>query len=148
MNIAIDVRCAHEVPDIGHLEEFCRYALTQQGVPDTAELSVSFVDDAEIAELNARWRHIEGPTDVLSFPMDEPDTPESMDEEVIPLGDIVIAPAVARRQATEFGSTFTEEVELLLAHGILHLLGYDHVEDDEAVEMENLERKILSGWRA
>ncbi|MGN0035274.1 MAG: rRNA maturation RNase YbeY [Coriobacteriales bacterium] len=145
MNVMTDVRCERALPDVDRLEALCVFALRQESAPETCELSLSFVDDDEIAELNARWRHREGPTDVLSFPMDEPDADGAG---VVELGDIVIAPDVAYRQSADYGDTFVEELELLLVHGVLHLLGYDHVDDGEAVVMESRERDILSSWRS
>src|SRR5207342_1642180 len=100
--------------------------LRAEGVED-AELSVSFVEDAEIEDLHLRYMGEPGPTDVLSFPQDDPD-----EDGVRMLGDVVIAPAVAARNNPEDPSA---ELRLLLVHGILHLLGYDHEEDGERAEM-------------
>jgi probable rRNA maturation factor len=102
--------------------------LRAEGI-ERAELSVSFVDEAEIAELHARFMDEAGATDVLSFPLDADDADE---DGMSLLGDVVIAPSVAaRNNPVDPGA----ELRLLLVHGILHLLGYDHEEDAERVEM-------------
>ena len=105
---------------------------------------------AQIAELNEKYRHKEGPTDVLSFECDGVDDDLSAmtlaEDPVFELGDVIIAPDVASRQMREFGTTFEEEISLLLVHGLLHLCGYDHIEDDEAEVMEKREAEILEAW--
>lgn len=98
-----------------------------EGLTGSVELSVSFVDDAEMADLHERYMHEEGPTDVLSFPLDEVD-----DRGVRLLGDVIVAPSVAARNNPNDPAG---EVRLLLVHGILHVLGYDHEEDAERAEM-------------
>ena len=125
-----------------------------------AELSVLFVDEATIAELNDRFLGKSGPTDVLAFPIDdEPDEPgrspdaggpapgrEPPEPSDLPmlLGDVVICPAVAHRQAPEHAGTYEDELALLLVHGILHLLGMDHIDEAEAEAMEKRERELLT----
>lgn len=151
MEVSFDIRCEAEVPDTGRLGELVRLVLVEEGAPDDVEVSLSFVDIPEMTMLNETYRHGEGPTDVLSFPMDGVDSADAVEDEAwdetIPLGDIVIAPEVAAEQAPLYGSTFTEEVELLVVHGVLHLLGYDHVHDEEAEVMEAREKAILGSWR-
>ena len=124
--------------------------LAREDKPFNTEVSISFVTDEAIAELNERYRHKEGPTDVLSFESDGvADDPSAMtlaEDPVYELGDVVIAPDVASRQTREFGTTFEEEISLLLVHGLLHLCGYDHIEDDEAEVMEKREAEILEAW--
>ena len=96
----------------------------------------------------AEWMDEPGATDVLSFPMDEL-RPGKDDEEPEPglLGDVVLCPQVAARQAHDAGHSTADELELLLTHGILHLLGYDHAEPDEEREMFGLQRQLLTSWR-
>jgi len=106
------------------------------------ELSVSLTDDAEIAALNEEWRGREGPTDVLSFSLEEG---EHADFGGALLGDVVIALPVAERQARAYGATLDDEVARLLIHGVLHLLGHDHQEPGEARRMRSEERRV---WRA
>ena len=101
--------------------------LAGEGLPETVELSVSFVDETEMADLHVRFMDEDGPTDVLSFPLDEVD-----DRGVRLLGDVIIAPSVA---ATNNPGDPAGEVRLLLVHGILHVLGYDHEDDAERTEM-------------
>ncbi len=151
MEVSFDIRCEAEVPDVERLGELVRFVLDEEDAPDEVEVSLSFVDIPEMAMLNETYRHKEGPTDVLSFPMDEVGSEDALEDgdwdEPIPLGDIVIAPEVAAEQAPRYGSTFDEEVELLIVHGVLHLLGYDHVIDEEAEVMEAREEAILGSWR-
>ena len=133
------------------LEELARFVLAHEEKPDNTEVSVSFVDDDTIARLNEEYRGKEGPTDVLSFECDGVEDDMTLapgEDRVFELGDVIIAPDVAMRQTHEFGTTFEEEVSLLLVHGLLHLCGYDHIEDDEAVIMEGLEAEILAAWAA
>ena len=106
-----------------------------------AELSILFTSDEEIARLNAEWRGQAKPTNVLSFPAPE-DLPVP-DGEPKPLGDIVIAYGTVAREAAEQGKTAADHALHLLVHGMLHLLGHDHVEDAPAEEMEAMERDIL-----
>jgi probable rRNA maturation factor len=104
------------------------------------ELSLTFTDDAHIASLNAQWRGKDSPTNVLSFPLIQvrPGVP-------LPpmLGDIVVAFETVSREAEDQGKPFIAHLTHLLVHGLLHLLGYDHVDDGEAETMESLERRIL-----
>jgi probable rRNA maturation factor len=129
-----------------------RYALDEMGVNPLAELSVLLVDSEYMAELNHRWMGADGPTDVLAFPMDEGSIDhgpgESPGAEPTLLGDIVLAPAVAAKQAATAGHTAADELHLLTVHGVLHLLGYDHAEPDEEREMFGLQARLLSGWQA
>ena len=129
------------------LEELTRFVLESERRPDATEVSVSFVDDAVIAELNEKYRGKQGPTDVLSFECDGcGDGPDAPEDGVFELGDVIIAPDVAERQTAEFATTFEEEISLLLVHGLLHLCGYDHVVDEEAEVMEAREAELLRSW--
>ena len=132
------------------LEELTRFVLAREDKPFNTEVSISFVTDEAIAELNQKYRGKTGPTDVLSFECDGVDDDLSAmtlaEDPIFELGDVVIAPDVASRQTREFGTTFEEEISLLLVHGLLHLCGYDHVEDDEAEVMEKREAEILEAW--
>lgn len=132
------------------LEELTRFVLAREDKPFNTEVSISFVTDEAIAELNEKYRGKTGPTDVLSFECDGVDDDLSAmtlaEGPIFELGDVVIAPDVASRQTREFGTTFEEEISLLLVHGLLHLCGYDHVEDDEAEVMEKREAEILEAW--
>jgi probable rRNA maturation factor len=109
-----------------------------------AELSVVLLDEAAMEALHRQWMDEPGPTDVLSFPMDELRPPRDGEEsEPGLLGDVVICPEVARRQAMAAGHSSQEEMLLLTTHGILHLLGFDHAEPAEEVEMFGLQRRLL-----
>ena len=117
-----------------------------------AELSLLLVDEGEMTNLHERWMDEPGPTDVLSFPMDElrpgrVDIEPDDDADPGMLGDVVLCPAVAERQAEEAGHSTQDELEMLCTHGILHLLGYDHAEPDEHREMFGLQGKLLDAWR-
>lgn len=146
MNIFVDISC--EDPGWGEeqIVPLATYALRAEGAPENCEVSVSLITEDEIAELNEQYRGIARPTDVLSFPMDEVDD-ESEEQPELPIGDIMIAPSVVRAQAGDFGNTFDEEMSLMLVHGCLHLLGYDHIVDEEAEVMEAHERVILESYR-
>jgi probable rRNA maturation factor len=121
-----------------------RHVLAQMRVHPQAELSVVLVDETAMEQLHVQWMDEPGPTDVLSFPMDEL-RPGSEGEDSPPglLGDVVLCPQVAAQQARTAGHSTAEELLLLTTHGILHLLGYDHAEPDEEKEMFGLQRKLL-----
>jgi probable rRNA maturation factor len=125
-------------------ERLAHFVLRMEAAPDAVELSVALVDVDEIAHLNAGFRGVEGPTDVLSFECDEPIPVDS--DEPIAIGDVVIAPEVAERQAAELSTTVEAELDLLLVHGVLHLLGYDHETDEDAAVMQARERVLLTAW--
>ena len=120
------------------------FVLGQMHVAPDAELAILFVDEAAMTELHVKWMDEPGPTDVLSFPMDElrPGTPERVTPAGL-LGDIVVCPTVAVEQAKKAGHSSEEEMLLLTTHGLLHLLGYDHAEPDEEKEMFALQRNLL-----
>lgn len=120
------------------------FVLRMEEVPANAELSVAIVTIDEMAEMNERYRGRQGATDVLSFPCDDP-CPAASDEPIA-LGDVVIAPEVAEKQAAELGTTVESELNLLLVHGTLHLLGYDHETDEDAAVMQARERVLLAAW--
>lgn len=109
---------------------------------DAAELSVLLTDDEGIQPLNRDWRGKDKPTDVLSFSQYDPDEAPPPGVPLL-LGDVVISVQTATRQAAERGHDTAHEVRILLVHGICHLIGHDHEEDDEAEEMEALERRLL-----
>ena len=129
-----------------------RHALDEMGVNPLAELSVLLVDVDYMTELNHRWMGGDGPTDVLAFPMDEGSVDHGPGEvsggEPTLLGDIVLCPEVAAKQAASVGHPTADELHMLTVHGVLHLLGYDHAEPDEEREMFSLQAKLLDGWRA
>ncbi len=141
---------SHREPEPLDESAFVRLAafvLEREDTPEACELSIAIVDIEEMAKLNTSYRSKEGPTDVLSFPCDDP-CPVVGPEELITLGDVVIAPQVAEAQAIEYGHTVEEELNLLLVHGILHLLGYDHETDEDAEAMQSRERVLLEAWTA
>ena len=134
--------------DASEVEAACAAVLDAEGVACPIEVSVAFVDDETMRELNATWRGIDAPTDVLSFECDAPGDPDLPQGEPVELGDIMLAPAVIALQAPTFDATPVEECRLMLVHGMLHLLGYDHLAEDEAKTMEARELEILRALAA
>lgn len=138
--------------DTNEVLAIARYALDEMKVNPLAELSILLVDAGYMADLNHRWMGGTGPTDVLAFPMDEVSVdrgPGSGNEPPEPsmLGDIVLCPEVAEKQALAAGHGPLDELRLLTVHGVLHLLGYDHAEPDEEREMFALQKRLLTGWQ-
>lgn len=134
--------------DVESLVAQAAFLLDALMIAPDAELSIALVDEDEMTRLHVEWMSEPGPTDVLSFPMDglvpgsvgEP-RPTGM------LGDIIICPAVAQRQAQQAGHSVDDELALLLTHGVLHLLGFDHAEPDEHAEMFGRQDALLAAWR-
>lgn len=131
--------------DVERLRELAAHVLADRRVPAGMELNVLCVERDAMAELNIHHMGGDGPTDVLAFPMDAPG--ESLGGEPSILGDVVLCPDVAAAQAEEHGVSEHAELELLLAHGILHLLGHDHAEDAERAEMFGLSDRLLAEFR-
>ena len=128
-----------------------RFALGELGINPLAELSVLLMDVEAMTELHIKWMDEPGPTDVMSFPMDELDTarrPDDAGPGPALLGDVVLCPAVAQQQAREAGHALDDELHLLTVHGILHLLGYDHAEPEEHAVMFGLQGELLEQWRS
>jgi probable rRNA maturation factor len=166
--MAIQVFVADEQSDqpvnLRRARALAEAVLADRGIGGPAELDVLFVDEAAIAALNERYLGATGATDVLSFPIDgqlalggPPGGPlqpmsgpgrslveEEVDGAPLMLGDVIICPAVAERNASTHAGSYDDEVDLLLVHGILHLLGMDHEDESEAEEMEALERELLT----
>lgn len=134
--------------DVRNTAALARFVLDRMRVHPLAELCVTAVDEDTIAGLNAKWMEKDGPTDVLAFPMDEL-RPGKVNEELEEgvLGDLVLCPAVAARQAAEAGHSVLDELNLLTVHGVLHLLGYDHAEPAEHKEMFDLQARLLAEWQ-
>jgi probable rRNA maturation factor len=121
-----------------------RYVMGEMKVHPQADLCLRLVDEAAMETLHVQWMDLPGPTDVMSFPMDELRPGRDGDElEEGVLGDIVLCPSVAEKQAVTAGHATEEELLLLTTHGILHLLGYDHAEPEEEKEMFELQRQLL-----
>jgi probable rRNA maturation factor len=131
------------------LSLLARFVLHRLRIHPQAELSVVLVDEPAMTELHVKWMDEPGPTDVLSFPMDELRPPRDDDDVPAPglLGDVVLCPTVAQRQAVAAGHSTEDELHLLATHGILHLLGYDHAEPAEEREMFGLQDEIVKAWR-
>lgn len=160
--VAVEVFGANEQADLEvDLERYvalAAFALEAQGVDDEGEAALFFIDEASIAALNERYLGKQGPTDVLSFPLDDEPIPSGrfpdagtsgpgFDDDDVPtklVGDILICPTIAARNAIDHEVSLDDELSLLVVHGVLHLLGWDHQIDAEAEKMEAREREILS----
>ena len=148
--------------DLAKWIRLTRCVINAERVPGTSELSLLFVDRTTIAELNEKFLGGDGPTDVLAFPMDDdlvlpgrqpdqggrgPGAPGEAGEPPTLIGDVVVCPGVAAAQAPEHGATVDEELALLVVHGVLHLLNYDHAEPHEEARMKQRERELLAMFR-
>lgn len=118
--------------------------LAHEQVERLCLVDVTVAGDDAMADLNAQWRGVEGPTDVISVECERPDDPDLAPDEPCSLGDIALAPAFIAAQAPHFNNSPAQETRLLLIHGLLHLLGYDHVTDEGAAVMEPLEDALLA----
>ena len=134
--------------DVAEFAKLARFTMGRMRVHPEAELCVRLVDEPTITEYNQRWMGKVGPTDVLSFPMDElrPARDGEAEDEGI-LGDMLLCPQYAAEQAPRFSRSPDDEMHLLTIHGILHLLGYDHAEPEEHKEMFGLQDELLADWR-
>jgi len=137
--IEIENRSGQLVPE-SEIQKLLEFSIRELGLHPECELTLAFINDAEMEELHIKWMDLPGSTDVMSFPMDElkPNDPEPGI-----LGDIVISPVFARAQAEKAGHSFEHEVKILAAHGLLHLLGYDHQELDEEKVMFALQEDLV-----
>lgn len=146
MNILWDMETGPVVREkevLAKMQEGATLCVGEEGIDhERAEVSLSFVSDKEIQELNKHYREMDKVTDVLSFPQYE-DLNELPEEGVIPLGDVVICMEQAERQAEEFGHSLERELVYLFIHSICHLLGYDHMEEADRQEMREKEERIM-----
>ena len=133
--------------DLGRLKSIAQFTILAQGVHPDSELNISLLDEEEMSALHLRWMEEDGPTDVLAFPMDEV-KPNSVTLGPAMLGDIALCPTYANKNALKVNSSLQDELELLTVHGVLHLLGYDHMKADEKEVMFALQDKYLVEWRA
>ena len=125
-----------------------RHVLDSLGVNPMAELSILVVDTTAMSTLHKQWMDLDGPTDVMAFPMDTLDDKPGMEAEPGPalLGDVILCPEIARQQAAAAGHSTDAELYLLTTHGVLHLLGYDHDEPESEREMFGLQAELVTGW--
>lgn len=147
MQLTLDFTCYEGVDapvSEGEIERICARVLEEEGVERPCFVSVSLVDDVAMQDLNAEWRDIDRVTDVLSLECERPDDPLLAPGEPCELGDIVLAPAYIEKQAARLSTPFETEFTLLLVHGMLHLLGYDHLEEEDAAAMEEREDALVS----
>ena len=139
--------------DVVALTQLCRFVMRRMRLHPATEVTLRLVDMPTITVLNEKWMGSKGPTDVLSFPMDElkpgrkrDDDPDE-DEPAGYLGDIALCPQVAAQQAPAAGHSTNDEIELLTVHGLLHLLGYDHATPEEHSEMFGVQGRLLLEWQ-
>jgi probable rRNA maturation factor len=125
------------------MQSLMSFAFKELDLHSDCELNMLFVDDQEMTELHIKWMNEGGTTDVLSFPMDMPESKE----QAVTLGDIVISPRVAAQQAKNAGHSVEHEIFILATHGLLHILGYDHVELADEVIMFELQESIVATWK-
>jgi probable rRNA maturation factor len=119
------------------------FSIAELGLNPECELNLLLVDEAEMTDLHVKWMGEPGPTDVLSFPMDEV---RPQWKEVAILGDIVVCPSIAQAQALSAGHSFEHELAILSTHGFLHILGYDHATVVEETEMFALQESLVARW--
>lgn len=143
MTIEVTNRSGVAAPE-REIESLLTFGIAYMDLHPECELSVTFVDDAEMEELHIKWMDEPGTTDVLSFPMDIPEGKH----DAVTLGDIVIDPIVAANQAVSAGHSTEHEIYILAAHGLLHILGYDHADKDEEKIMFELQETIVKKWMA
>lgn len=136
-----------EIP-AGALKELAEVVLSHEGYPPDTEVTVLFVDEESIAGYNERFMGREGPTDVLAFPLEQLEAgvapPPRRGGPPLHLGDVIIAPAKVAKQAADRDVAFDDEMSLMVVHGMLHLMGWDHPDDDLAEQMEAREAAILA----
>jgi probable rRNA maturation factor len=141
MTVDIINRSGALVPE-SQMHSLINFGINYMELNPECSISLTFVDVQEMEELHIKWMDEPGPTDVLSFPMDMPEGKG----DVVTLGDIVIAPAVAAQQAATAGHSINHEIFILATHGLLHILGYDHADPDEEKVMFALQEKIVKEW--
>jgi len=133
---------------LSDLRSLAEMVLSEEGYPEDTELTILLIDDEEMSEYNERFLNRSGPTDVLAFPVEDllPGVVPEHDPHGPPLmiGDVIVAPAYIRRQAIENSVAFEDEMALMVTHGVLHLIGYDHLVDEDAERMEQRERDLLA----
>lgn len=130
------------------LTALAAHAMEYMNLDSRLELSILAVDEGEMERLHLEWMDEPGPTDVLSFPIDEIRSGAPFSEGKSTLGDVVLCPAVAKEQAERAGHSTERELQILLVHGILHLIGFDHAEPQEEAEMFGLQNKIIEMWKS
>lgn len=166
IDLQIAVEDTQDIPKLEDMQKWAQAAFDTVGYKKDCTFSARFVTNEEIHELNNTYRHVDKPTNILSFPFEEPEELAGLPPEVLAelqaqdeaeqeadgadegsegefLGDLVIAMAVLRKEAQEQQKSLNEHAAHLIIHGCLHLLGYDHIEDDEAEEMEGIEIEVL-----
>ena len=142
MTIEITNKSGELVPTES-VRDLLQNALIELKLNPDCELNLVFVDIEEMTELHIKWMDEGGPTDVLSFPMDLPEP----GNEAVTLGDIVIAPVVAAEQAAIAGHSIDHEIFILAAHGLLHILGYDHATPDEEKAMFTMQENLVKKYQ-
>jgi probable rRNA maturation factor len=147
MSIEINNESGASVDELA-ITSVARYVLDTLGINPMAELSILVVDSEAMATLHKQWMDLDGPTDVMAFPMDTLDDKPGMEAQPGPalLGDVILCPEVAAAQAKAAGHSRDAELYLLTTHGVLHLLGYDHGDPDSEREMFALQTQLVTDW--
>lgn len=146
--MSVEVNNESAIPaELEQISALGRHVLAELNVHPETDVSIILLDEEPMSTLHVEWMDLEGPTDVMSFPMDElrPGSP-GLPTEAGMLGDIVICPQVATTQANTGGHSLQDEILLLATHGLLHLLGFDHAEPEEKELMFALQRQLLEGF--
>lgn len=142
MAIDIQNRSGVDFPE-ERLISLLAFGISELDLNPECDLNVLLVDEVEMTELHIKWMDEPGPTDVLSFPMDEI---QPGSKEIGILGDIVLCPTIAQAQAKEAGNDFDRELSILSVHGLLHIVGYDHATAEDEKEMFTLQESIVDRW--
>lgn len=142
MTIEITNKSGELVP-ADQVRDLLEHSLVQLKLSPECEVNLVFVDENEMTELHIKWMNEPGPTDVLSFPMDMPEN----SGDAVTLGDIVIAPTVAAAQSANSGHSVAQEIFILAAHGLLHILGYDHANKEDEKVMFALQEDLVKNWQ-
>lgn len=147
MSIEINNESGAPVDELA-ISSVARYVLDALGINPMAELSILVVDTAAMATLHKQWMDLDGPTDVMAFPMDTLDDKPGLESEPGPalLGDVILCPEVAKEQAEAARHSVDAELFLLTTHGVLHLLGYDHGDSESEQEMFELQARLVTDW--
>jgi probable rRNA maturation factor len=143
MKIELINDSTYKCDEVG-IKSLADFTLSKLGIHPDSELSIRLVNEDEVTQLHIKWMDLPGPTDVLSFPMDEM-KPNSASNGPGMIGDIVLCPAFAEKNGKQ---SLADELQLLTVHGVLHLLGFDHEELDEEKEMFRLQEEFLKQWRS
>lgn len=147
MNLLIDNQTNEDINLQESLKKVIKEVLKVEGIDESiCEISLSFVDSDTIHKLNKEYRGVDRPTDVLSFPIEDfvnEDRKHILEKDYLMLGDVIICVDIAKNQAKDLGHSFEREIMYLTCHSILHLLGYDHIDEDDKIKMRGREKEVM-----